>query len=154
VGDGRDVTARRRATAPWVAAWCLFAAYFLAARGAGNFFPLSVFDMYQGRPPSEAARVVVVDAVGEASELDDWDAFQCEAGEVPLTATVHCGRRELAIAYVARDQQRFLDAHRGAGGEARVSIVSRTYRLEPQPGEAPYTDCELARCAARRRTDP
>jgi hypothetical protein len=141
---------RSRISQRWVAAWAIFATYVVTARGVGNLFPFSVFDMYQRRPAGEAARIVAIDDTGAVSELSEWTAFACEGGRPVLTDGVKCGREDRAIPYVTRDQQRYLDAHTGEGGPAHLSLVSRSYVLSEQGGALRFSDCLLARCAARR----
>lgn len=152
----REVTSppRRRVSARLVAAWAIFAAYFVAARGVGNFFPLSVFDMYQGRAPEAAARIVAVDERGRTSELSGWKDFDCEGGSPRLTERIKCGRPDQTVPYVARDLQGYVDANLGGGAGEPLSIVSRTYRLTEGSGPLEFSDCLIARCTARRRSGP
>jgi hypothetical protein len=119
-----------------------------------NAFPFSVFDMYEGRSPAVATRILVLDGAGRTSELHRFDAFQCEPAAPQLEDIRSCGDAAVwgQISYVARDAQIYLDAHRKevSSGED-VRVVARVWRLREQPGPSPYEDCELARCRAVRR---
>jgi hypothetical protein len=145
-----------RVSLPTVVAWTVAIAYLLAARGVRNFFPISSFDMYQGRAPEVASRPLVVDGAGRASELEQYDAFRCEPERPSLTDVAQCpGAPRGGIAYVSRDLQVYLDEHLaepGAGAE-EASIVQRSWTLEDRPGAPSHVDCVLARCTARRRGD-
>ncbi|MDI1449531.1 hypothetical protein [Polyangium sp. 6x1] len=149
-GPHRD---ERRALAG-VAAWAIAIAYLLAARGIRNFFPLSVFDMYQGRSPDVASRVLVVDAAGEAAELTAFDGFSCAPAWPKLDDVRHCAFGDQGrVEYVPRDLQIHFDAHvtSDAAGMEDGHIVWRTWTLEDRPGPPASQDCQLAFCRVRRR---
>jgi hypothetical protein len=152
---GKDGTPPdRRVSLPTVVAFALAVSYLLAARGVRNFFPISSFDMYQGRSPDVASRPLVVDGAGKASELTQYDAFRCEPARPQLTDVRQCPGAPLGgIHYVARDLQVYLDEHLAAegAGMAEASIVQRSWTLEDRPGPPSYVDCVLARCSVRRR---
>ena len=141
-------------TLPLVVAWSCLATYLVAARVVGNWFPLSTFDMYQAHAPEVVARVVVVDEHGDKRELAHYEALACEPAPLELAAALaeRCSEEHRPIPYVVRDQQLWLDAHRGpAGGPEAIAIVSRAYVLAERPGAPAFGDCVLARCTARRR---
>lgn len=141
---------------PFVVAWAIFATYVVAARGVRNLFPISVFDMYQAHAPRVVARVVVVDAEGHKAEIEDFDGWVCEGGLPVLREPERvCGPDHRPLEYVTRDQELFLHAHEGeAPGPEAVTIVSRAFVLDPEPGTPRSTDCILARCTAHRRGVP
>lgn len=136
-------------------AWSCFAVYLAAARVVGNFYPLSVFDMYQGHAPEVAARVVVIDAQGRASQLRHFEGFACEPAALELEAAqieAQCGADHRPLPYVLRDQQHWIADHIDpAGGSTSITIVSRAHVLEERAGAPAVRDCALARCTARRR---
>jgi nucleotide-binding universal stress UspA family protein len=137
-----------------VAAWAWLCTYVVAARVVGNWFPLSTFDMYQGHAPEVVARVMAVDAEGRARELGHYEGYACEPAAVELAAAVaeRCSEEHRPLPYVVRDQQLWLEAHvEAAGGPEAIAIVARAYALAERPGAPAFTDCELARCTARRR---
>ena len=126
----------------------MFATYLVAARIVGNFFPLSVFDMYRGHAPEWAARVVAVDASGRVAELDDFEAFACDLEPVSLARVeATCGPDHRPLAYVTRDQELWVEAHRGSDGDEPIAIVSRARALDHDS----FDDCVIAKCTARRR---
>ena len=136
---------------PFVVAWAVFATYLVAARVVGNLFPLSVFDMYQSHAPEVAARVVVLDAAGREAELDHFEGFVCESEPVSLLrAGQSCGPDHRPLHYVVRDQELWIEAHRGgdAATSEPITIVSRARSVTREPVTA---DCVIARCYARRR---
>lgn len=138
-----------------LAAWAIAIAYLLAARGVHNFFPLSVFDMYQGRSPDVASRVlVVIDASGEAAEITAFDAFSCAPAWPKLDDVRSCAHHDQGrVEYVARDLQVHFDAHvaSDASGMEGARLVWRTWKLEDRPGPPAIDDCLLAVCRVRRR---
>jgi hypothetical protein len=142
-------------TLPLVVAWAIFAAYFVAARGVRNFFPLSVFDMYQRRAPAAVSRVLVIDRAGLEHAIADFAAFHCEPAPPMLTdVRRYCGPDHVPLDYVMRDLQRDLDAHLSSEpGTEEIAIVSRSFRLDPAGGAMTTADCVLARCTARARGD-
>ena len=136
-----------RVPLPWLVAVTIFTTYLVTARGPQNLFPLSVFDMYQGHAPEVVARVLVIDADGNAAEIDAYEDWSCAWDADLLNPEPVCGSDHRPLRYVTRDQSRYLEAHAGAV-EAEVRLVSRAYRLREADV---YADCTLARCRARRR---
>ena len=82
---------------------------------------------------------------------EDWETHLPQVEQ-------RCGARHRPLDYVLRDQALYLEAHGDAAGGSlaaeRVTLVSRSYALEPQPGAAASADCVVARCTARRRSAP
>jgi hypothetical protein len=135
-----------------VAAWAIFATYVLAARGVRNFYPLSVFDMYQAHAPDVVARVLVIDATGDTAQIEDFEAWTCAPELVLRDVDRTCGAEHRPLEYVTRDQELYVHAHRGeAPGSETVTVVSRAYVLRPRAGEPAQSDCTIARCTATRR---
>ncbi|MCA9712704.1 MAG: hypothetical protein KDK70_43145, partial [Myxococcales bacterium] len=107
----------RRLDRRLVVAWAIFATYLLAARMVGNFFPLSVFDMYQAHAPSVVARVLVVDEAGERAEVEDFEGWACEGPPLSMPQVEQrCGARHRPLDYVLRDQALYIEAHGDAAG--------------------------------------
>lgn len=131
-----------------VVALLVFGTYLLAARGPRNLFPLSVFDMYQGRAPDTVARMLVLDGDGKTAEVDAFEGWSCEWEHGSVVET--CGEAYRLLDYVERDQRDYLDRHRGGGGEA-LKLVARSYRLRGEARQPASSDCVVARCLARRR---
>ncbi len=146
----------RRVTLPFVVAWAIFATYVVAARGVRNFFPISVFDMYQRRAPAAVSRVIVIDADGAEHRLEHFTAFHCEPAPPALgDVRRYCGEDHEPLDYVMRDQQRELDAHlSGVAGPLSIGIVSRSTRIPTDGSDTTTDDCVLARCTARLREAP
>ena len=139
-----------------IVAWTVFIAYFSAARGIQNFFPVSVFDMYRAHAPAVVGRVIVRDRAGDASELTTWTGFHCKGGRPVLRDLEACAPDPTSrpLGYILRDQQLHLDEHSEVvpGSEAiAIAIVLRSYRLVAERGAPPHTDCVIARCTARQR---
>ena len=141
-------------TLPFVVVWAIFFAYLLAARGVRNFFPISAFDMYQGKSPTTASRVLVLDATGQTSEMTSYEAFQCDPPRPNLADVDHCDYAGFGrIDYVTQDLQIHLDAHLqpSVSGGHEVKLVWRKFTLEERPGPPTFADCPLAVCLARRK---
>lgn len=142
-----------RGTTPRFAAGLVFVAYLVAARGIGNCYPVSVFDMYQGRGDETAARVMVRDVGGAVLELEEFENYSCFP-RLPMITEVkrYCPAAHQPLDYVTRDQQQLLErritATPHADGE-EVAIVSRAFFLAEQP--LVTQDCVIARCTAQRR---
>ncbi len=126
----------------------VFATYLLAARGPRNLFPLSVFDMYQGRAPDVVARMLVLDGDGAEAEIDAFDGWSCAWEHASVVET--CGEEYRLLDYVERDQREYLQRHAGVGEES-VKLVARAYRLRGEAGQPASSDCVVARCLARKR---
>lgn len=146
---------RRRFDRPSVVAWAVFGTYLVAARVVGNFFPLSVFDMYQGHAPPVVSRVMVRDGAGATAEVDDYEGYVCEEPGLSMALVEQrCRPRHRPLDYVVRDQALHIEAHPGVPtdeGSEPVEIVMRAHVLDPSPDEPAVTDCVVLRCTARRR---
>lgn len=138
---------RRRLSTPRSAAWLIFAAYLLAARGIRNSFPFSVFDMYQARGTTTAARVVVLDAQGGQHEIDAFAAVHCEPSPRLADAIHTCSDEHRPLEYVVRDQQRLLESRLvGQAQPMPIAIVSRAWTFAA--ATTTTADCALALCTA------
>jgi hypothetical protein len=101
----REVAEDRQRRVPLLVAWAIFATYVLAARGVRNFFPISVFDMYQAHAPDVVARVMVIDAAGHTEDIEAFDGWVCDGGPPRLRDVERtCGRDHRPLEYVTRDQ--------------------------------------------------
>lgn len=142
----------RRVPLPFWVAWAVLLTYLAAGRIVRNFFPFSVFDMYQARAEDISTRILFLNAEGESTRLSNWSHFHCAPTAPDFTRVIdQCGLDFRPIPYVARDQQRYLDAHQHdlAEGE-EVRIVARAYWLRDVEGRPLYRDCALAVCQATR----
>ena len=128
----------------------LMGTYVLAARGVGNLFPISTFEMYGRSAPGSASRIVVRRAGGGLEEVTAFEAFECSE---PIDGDpIACldawpyehvpAEDEGAVAHV-RDHAARLD---GAGES--VEIVRRIWRLRGETAPE-VEDCALARCSVR-----
>ena len=144
--------ARRRARTALVGCFAALV-YFTVSREVTNCYPFSTYGMYEGNAGGSAARILVLDEHGDAHQLERFEAFDC-GGPVPLQPRLRrCEKAEStsSINYVERDLQLYLDARLGEAPEGeRVRIVWRAWTIDDREGPPPFTDCELARCLARR----
>lgn len=115
-----------------------------AARGVGNFFPLSVFPMYSEVSGRAASKLMVRVATGAFFEVSDFVSWRCPPLPVLEGGTCHGAA---GIDYLDRDSERWLHEHPGAGGDA-VLLVRRRFLFEASGAE---DFCEVARCTAVRR---
>jgi hypothetical protein len=149
----RREDAKQGVALPFVVAWAVFATYLVAARIVRNLFPLSVFDMYQAHAAEAAARVVALDSRGETLEIEELEGWACEQPPSLLKVEDTCGPRHRPLTYVARDQELWIEAHRGPtdASSEPIVIVSRAHALAPSPGQPSFADCVIATCTATRR---
>jgi hypothetical protein len=121
----------------------VLAGFVGAARGVGNFYPVSQFPMYSGSAGDAAARVMLF-ADGEYFEVDAFTDFACESW-VPLDV----GRCEGAssIPYIDRETEAWLLAHRGAPAATgrHFELVRRVFSFD---GAQRPAHCVLTRCTA------
>lgn len=128
----------------------LVVVYVVAARGIGNLFPLSTFEMYGSEAADSASRIVVRDAQGRLVEVDDFTALECsDSPSADVTACVD----QWPFGYTPAEDNKAI-AHVGAaspvgaGGET-VAIVRRIWRFDSE-GPPTHVDCTLAMCRGRR----
>lgn len=134
--------------APRLVAFGVFVVYLLAARGVGNFYPLSTFEMYGSSTLSSASRIVVRDESGAVDEVDAYTGFACDHPVDPDPRTCleawpfdHVPAMDAAFA-------RTIDRSRASSSAPRVEIVRRVWRFEDE--HTLTQDCVLARCRAAR----
>ena len=127
----------------------LIGAYVVTARGVGNLFPISTFEMYGRSTPGSASRIIVRRSDGSLAEVTDFEAFDCatEVSADPMTCLdawpfEHVpAEDEGAVAHVQEAAARLDD------GE-EVEVVRRVWRLRDET--VPHAeDCTLARCSVR-----
>ncbi len=110
--------------------------------------------MYQGKSPTTASRVLVVDGSGVTSEITSYEAFQCDPPHPDLAKVDHCDEAGIGrIEYVTQDLQIHLDAHTqsNVSDGHQVTLVWRKFVLEDRPGPPTFADCPLVVCQARQK---
>jgi hypothetical protein len=118
----------------------LFVAYLLAARGAGNFYPLSTFPMYSGAGGSMSRIMARLD--GKFLEVTALSSWKCDY--LPQLDTTSCAGAG-SIGYVDRERQAHIEAHSGEGG-VPVELVRRVFSFD---GVQRPEYCVITTCRAR-----
>jgi hypothetical protein len=125
--------------------WVLLGAYVLAARGAGNLYPFSTFEMYGSTSLDSASRIVVRD--GESlREVERFARWRCDPP--PSDDPRVCARDWpfFHMESVDRAALRHVREAEAPGVDARrVELVRRIWRF-PDTGAPTVADCVLARC--------
>lgn len=125
----------------------LLAAYVAAARGVGNLYPFSTFEMYGGTRLTTASRIAVVDADG-VHEVERFLRWRCAA---PIDVDPRRCTKEWPYFHVeARDREVLAHIERAPepGNDARdVNLIRRVWRAT-EDGPMIASDCKLARCEA------
>jgi hypothetical protein len=124
-------------------------AYVAVARGVGNLYPWSNFEMYGATRLTSASRIAVRVQDGDAPdglvEIERFSRWRCEA---PLDVDPrHCVAQWPYFHVEARDLEvlAHIDAAGDPGDAGRAAVVvRRVWRLGDGPAQA--QDCELARC--------
>ena len=135
----------------WFPALCVLVGYFAIARGLGNFYPFSTFEMYAGLSAHTASRVLAVDAAGGEHEIRRFEGYRCDSLELePPSCREHGDYYR--IGYVEREAAEYLAAQAAAperGEGEPVRLVRRIWRFH---GSGPPTveDCPVASCRAVR----
>lgn len=151
--DGGGRYTRRPLNDRWLGAVCVFAAYVAIARGLGNGYPFSTFDMYADVTEHSASRVLAREESGEVHELRAYEAYRCDGPLELQPAACERNGRYYRIDYVDREAAEYLadQATVPARGEPRrVDVVRRIWRFRG-PGEPEVEDCPVATCRAVRR---
>lgn len=127
--------------------WVLLGTYVLAARGAGNVYPFSTFEMYGSTPLDSASRIVVRDG-DEVHEVERFARWSCD--RVPTEDPRACSREWPFFHMEGVDRatlRRVREAEVPGDGARSVALVRRIWRLRAD-GPPTIADCELARCEA------
>jgi hypothetical protein len=124
-------------------------AYVAVARGEGNLYPWSSFEMYGATRLTSASRIAVRVQDGDVqdgvAEIERFSRWRCEAP--PVVDPRHCVAQWPFFHVEARDREvlAHIDAAGDPGDEGRAAVVvRRVWRLGDGPAQA--EDCELARC--------
>jgi len=125
----------------------LLVAYVAAARGVGNLYPLSTFEMYGGTRLTTASRIAVIDAAG-VHEVERFSRWRC-AASVDVDPR-RCTHQWPYFHVEARDREVLAHIERAAdpGADARPVVVIRRVWRASEDGPMTPSDCELARCEA------
>ena len=123
--------------------------YVVSARGLGNVYPVSTFEMYGGSTMRAASRIVARSESGEAVELRTYSRWRCDRFVDPAP--------QACLASWPYDHQPSVDERAAAAinrapkpvaETVRVEVVRRIWRLHPDEPEPSVSDCVLARCEA------
>lgn len=127
----------------------LMAAYVLAGRGIGSFYPVSAFPMYAKTPELPASRVFVQDASGNVRDIDRFKRWLCPDTVDLNPAECRAGGAYYYIPYVDRDVLGAL-AVRAEESDAELESVVHLRRIWKfsADGSTEVTDCPLAACRA------
>lgn len=124
--------------------------YVVAARGVGNLYPLSTFEMYGATRLVDASRIVVI-AQGEPHEVERFSKWRCDREPDP---DPHRCDESWPFFHIEASDRAAIDRVRNAaspGADAiAVVLVRRIWRLGERDGEVAVEDCELARCEVER----
>jgi len=125
----------------------LLGSYVLAARGAGNLYPFSTFEMYGSTALDSASRIVVRDgdAVREVERFEHW---RCDA--VPDEDPRVCAAQWPFVHMESVDRAALRRVREATPPEADVRAVELVRRIWRFDADAAPTieDCVLARCEA------
>jgi hypothetical protein len=120
--------------------------YLAAARGVGNLYPFSTFEMYGASPLVDASRIIAITDEGPR-ELERFSGWRCEVAPDPDPRVCGASWPFFHIEAVDRAAVDRVAAAAAPGADAReVVIVRRIWRLDRSPVHV--EDCELARCEA------
>ena len=125
--------------------WVLLGTYVLAARGAGNLYPFSTFEMYGSTALDSASRIVVRD--GESvREVERYARWRCDPP--PVEDPRVCARQWPFFHMESVDRaalRRVREAEAPTDDAHEVELVRRIWRFPPD--EPPtITDCVITRC--------
>ena len=129
---------------PRAVAFGLLATYALTARGVGNLYPFSTFEMYGSTTTASASRIVVREG-GEDHEVREYAGFDCDR---PVSPDPRACLEQWPFAHLpAVDAATARAINRSSGRGVEVEVVRRIWRFEP---EETVVDCVLAVCRAER----
>lgn len=137
-------TWRRFSDARLVVAALVLAGYWVAGRGAGNFYPFSRFPMYAGSAGKTATRLMALTADNQYVEITQFDRWACDdLGHLDETKCEDAG----AIGYIDREREDHIRSHPGTGG-APIKLVRRVFSFD---GKTRAPHCVITQCTAVRR---
>jgi hypothetical protein len=151
--DGVRAVARRLRDPLLAVSLLTGAGYFLIARAVVNFYPFSVYPMFDethARP--SGSRIVARGADGEVGEVSGFRAWACEAP--PAVAVDFATAPDFS--YHGREDEaalRAITADAGAAGDPAagpVEVLRRIWRFDAE-GRAQVEDRVVGRCRAVRR---
>lgn len=122
--------------------------YLAIARGLGNLYPFSTFEMYGATPLVDASRIVALTDAGPR-ELGEFSRWRCDVPPDPDPRVCAASWPFFHIESVDRgaiDRVRAAAPPNGAATE--VVIARRVWRLGERDAVLTIEDCELARCEA------
>lgn len=120
-------------------------AYVVLARGVGNLYPFSGFEMYGATRLSTASRIAVVTADGVA-EVERFSRWRCD-GPIAIDPR-QCVAQWPYFHVEARDLEvlAFVEHAEDPGDDARpATLIRRVWRLGDV---AQVDDCVIATCEA------
>jgi hypothetical protein len=124
--------------------------YVVAARGVGNLYPLSTFEMYGATRLVDASRIVVIAPDGP-HEVERFAKWRCD--RTPDPDPRQCGE-SWPFFHIEASDRAAIDRVRNATvpgtGATPVLLVRRVWRLDERDTSVQIEDCELARCEAER----
>ncbi len=123
-------------------------AYLGVALSVQNLYPFSTFPMYAGGALTSGARLIAVDAQGEAREVTRFTAWSCP-GLRPFTeASCADGAVGRPPAYLVKEATDYIAAHAGPPDPNHpVALVVRTWPIDSE-GEVSHLDCPVHQCTA------
>jgi hypothetical protein len=129
---------------PRAVAFGLLAAYLVTARGVGNLYPFSTFEMYGSATTESASRIIVLEG-DEPREVREYAGFDCAQ---PVSPDPRACLSQWPFTHLPEvDAAAARAINRSSGTGADVRIVRRIWRFED--GET-IEDCVLAMCRAER----
>lgn len=136
----------------WFPALCVLAGYFVIARGLGNLYPFSTFEMYAAVEARSASRLLAEDGEGRLHEIREFAAYRCGSID-PKPAACATGGDYYTIGYVEREAAEDLATRTAApmnGAAQDVRLIRRVWRFHG-PGAPSVQDCMVATCQAVSR---
>lgn len=119
------------------------AAYVVVARGVGNLYPFSTFEMYGGTRLGSASRIAV-EVDGELVEVERFTRWRCTTPPDPDPRQCREAWPFFHIEAVDRGAVAWIEAAPPPQRDARTAtVVRRVWRLSPR---FEIHDCALAIC--------
>jgi len=124
--------------------------YVVAARGVGNLYPFSTFEMYGATRLVDASRIVAIGQDGP-HEVERYSRWRCDPAPDPDPRTCD---ESWPFFHIEASDRAAIDHVRSAAapasGASSVVLVRRVWRLDERDASVRVEDCELARCEAER----